>query len=636
MQPRTFCLHFNLCAGDLTVLSALVRDIKLAHPQHRVFVECKHAEIFHHNPHGKPASGVVQAYPGVEHIKVDYGAGIHGDGDKKGPPGQKYRPVHFQRWLYEDFARKSGLEVPITKAGGDFHFSDEEAAPALSGRYWVMMAGGKSDFPVKVWDPARFQEVADSLRAMGLGVVQLGNTGTYNNIKNTNPKLSGVVDLVGQTSLRDMIRIIRDAEGVVCGVTAAMHMAAALERPCVAIAGGREAWWWEAYARENHGLGGAESTIRVPHKYLHTIGLLDCVEHQGGCWKRYVDPRAAQGRCLKPAAGESGPLPECMRLITVGHVLEGIVEYYKDGTLPPISTAPQPLAGTMASVAQPEMDRMRLVFPEEPQVLSLAGRLGRVAPATVADADPFDDPIIGGRFTVFMLLYGDYPAMHREALGSLLATIPAGRAEVRVISNDLCTETDHFVHGLMGDGAVARHFVNPDNIGKYPAMRRAFHNADFPIATNYVVWLDDDTICNKAADWMTTLARTIVAEHPRGCRLFGPAYTRVLSPEQIAWVKAAPWYLGVPFCDQRGREVANGNKVRFATGSLWALATAVIQAQDIPDARLAHNGGDYMVGAAVAQGGWKLKEFSDRKSLVNWSAYDRRGRSEPHIDGAMS
>jgi hypothetical protein len=50
----------------------------------------------------------------------------------------------------------------------------------------------------------------------------------------------------------------------------------------------------------------------------------------------------------------------------------------------------------------------------------------------------------------------------------------------------------------------------------------------------------------------------------------------------------------------------------------------------VPDSRLSHNGGDYMIGAMVHQGGHGIVDFSGRKEHVCWSKYRRRGLSEPH------
>jgi hypothetical protein len=72
------------------------------------------------------------------------------------------------------------------------------------------------------------------------------------------------------------------AQGVLCGVTLPMHLAAAVEtrkgmpknRPCVVIAGGREPMQWEAYPH---------------HQFIHANGALRCCDI-GGCWKSRTVP----------------------------------------------------------------------------------------------------------------------------------------------------------------------------------------------------------------------------------------------------------------------------------------------------------------------------------------------------------
>ena len=96
------------------------------------------------------------------------------------------------------------------------------------------------------------------------------------------PPLRNVLDLRGQTDLRQLVRLVYHAQGVLCPVTLLMHLAAAVEtppgmpknRPCVVIAGGREPAQWEAYPH---------------HQYIHTNGALMCCDH-GGCWKSRVVP----------------------------------------------------------------------------------------------------------------------------------------------------------------------------------------------------------------------------------------------------------------------------------------------------------------------------------------------------------
>ena len=148
--------------------------------------------------------------------------------------------------------------------------------------FWIVVSGGKFDFTAKWWDPARLQKVVDHFAGRIL-FVQVGEKGHHH------PALPGVMDLRGKTDLRQLIRLMHHAQGVVCPVTFAMHLAAAVElrgpceayprgmprnRPCVVIAGGREPAQWEAYPH---------------HQYIHTNGALRCCDN-GGCWKSRTVP----------------------------------------------------------------------------------------------------------------------------------------------------------------------------------------------------------------------------------------------------------------------------------------------------------------------------------------------------------
>ena len=139
------------------------------------------------------------------------------------------------------------------------------------------------------------------------------------------PKLKNVIDLVGKTDLRQLVRLMWHADGVICPVTMLMHLAAAVEtkpgrpknRPCVVIAGGREPSHWEAYPH---------------HQYLHTNGALPCCDH-GGCWKSRVEPLGDDDEkddslCLHPIALPSGvKLPKCLDMITAMDVIRAVENY---------------------------------------------------------------------------------------------------------------------------------------------------------------------------------------------------------------------------------------------------------------------------------------------------------------------
>ena len=138
-----------------------------------------------------------------------------------------------------------------------------------------------------------------------------------------------MIDLVGQTNVRELIRLIWNADGVVCPVTGAMHIAAALplknEKPrgCVVIAGAREPAHWEQYAG---------------HQFLQTVGTLACCR-DGACWRSRCerigdgDEKDKQGMCLYPENVDGVQYPRCMTTIKPQDVIRGVERYYESGAL---------------------------------------------------------------------------------------------------------------------------------------------------------------------------------------------------------------------------------------------------------------------------------------------------------------
>ncbi len=135
-----------------------------------------------------------------------------------------------------------------------------------------------------------------------------------------------VINLVGKTDLRQLIRLIYNAFGVVTPVSVPMVMAYATpahprfkrrSRACVVLAGGREPNHWQQAPNQ---------------QFLHTCGMLDCCDH-GGCWKSRVVPLGdgdAKDRdlCFYPVTLKSGQsIARCMDMISVDEVCLAIRKY---------------------------------------------------------------------------------------------------------------------------------------------------------------------------------------------------------------------------------------------------------------------------------------------------------------------
>lgn len=299
-----------LSPGDVLMMTAAVRDLHRAHPgKYYTFVESSTPDLWEHNPYTGSGSSRPQ---GARIIEMQYPLIHHSN----------QRPSHFIQGYVEYLAAQLGVAIPITEFRGDVHLSDDEKGWTnqieeefgFRGPFWIVVAGGKHDFTAKWWAPECYQRVVDHFS----GRVQFVQCGQQNH---WHPALRGTFNLIGRTSTRQFVRLMYHASGVLCPVTFAMHLAAAVPtkqqrlRPCVVVAGGREPPHWEAYPG---------------HQYLHTVGALPCCA-TGGCWKSRCQPMGDGDRkdrenlCERPVQVDSSlRIPQCMMLIQPKDVIRAI------------------------------------------------------------------------------------------------------------------------------------------------------------------------------------------------------------------------------------------------------------------------------------------------------------------------
>ncbi|MEX0710897.1 MAG: glycosyltransferase family 9 protein, partial [Pirellulales bacterium] len=308
--------------GDVLLLTAAVRDLHLANPgRFETDVRTSAPAIWEHNPRLTPLG---EGESGVEVLEMHYPL-IH---------ESNQRPLHFIHGYPQYLEQVLAVKVPVTAFRGDIHLTADEMQelPRLNGErfspvgpFWIIVAGGKYDFTAKWWNPDSFQQVVDHF-AGRIQFVQCGEQGHWH------PRLNRVIDLVGKTTLREFIRLVYHAEGVLCPVTLAMHLAAAVptrpggppRRACVVVAGGREPAHWEAYPN---------------HQFISTTGALSCCA-SGGCWKSRCqlvgdgDQKDRTDVCERPVQLTAElRIPSCMQMISAADVIRRIEMYYEGGAL---------------------------------------------------------------------------------------------------------------------------------------------------------------------------------------------------------------------------------------------------------------------------------------------------------------
>lgn len=328
MTKTRLVLDHRFALGDTIVFTALPRDIHRAFPgQYEIMVQSNWTPVWTNNPH---VTTFDAKSPKALRLEIRYRDGISEAG--------KGRWIHMLAWYHEHFRRLTGLTVPVTYPGGDIHLTEAEKVPFVRGRYWVILSGGKRDITAKVWGHHNYQKVVDSLVGFGLRFVQVGAT----HHDHTHPPLRGALNMIGHTEqCRDLFNLILHADGVICGVTGCMHIAAALGKPCVVVAGGREEPWWEAYTGAYKAFGASCPDPNPPHRYLHTISLIHCCQSRG-CWRKRTIPLEPRDHtngmsylCKEPVRRSGEPaVPLCLDMIKPDHVIEAVLSYYADGTIP--------------------------------------------------------------------------------------------------------------------------------------------------------------------------------------------------------------------------------------------------------------------------------------------------------------
>jgi len=197
--------------------------------------------------------------------------------------------------------------------------------------------------------------------------------------------------------------------------------------------------------------------------------------------------------------------------------------------------------------------------------------------------------------TICLLMYGDYPDLHRAIIGGLMRS-DLRYAQVRIWCNIICEQT--FNRLLRAHPAGWQLYVNSENRPKYKLMRDIFHDSRYPITTPWVTWLDDDTLLQKP-DWAVHTQEHL--ENEPSIDFCGLETGSRYYPGAHNVVKAAEWYTGRKF----GKKVS-----RHVYGAYWWLRTGIVRALDWPDKRLSHNGGDWLLSEALRQQQYKQVSFS--------------------------
>jgi ADP-heptose:LPS heptosyltransferase len=325
-------LRNHLSAGDVLVMTAAVESLHQARPdRYQIAVDVSTPALYEHNPlvwrpEGEDARRIRVA---GEELSRKHDADKEAEVQVELTDGRKarylqmhyplinecnQRAVHMMQGYCDYLASRLGHPVPLLVNRPIVHVTEEEKGwlpqvQEVTGKprkYWVVNAGVKSDYTAKQWP--WYQRVVDLLQGEVL-FVQIGRK------EHLHRPLEGVLDLLDKTDDRQLIRLIWHSQGVLCGVTYLMHLAAALSKPAVVLAGGREPRSWNTYPLQS---------------LFSVVGQMPCCQ-QASCWKSRTVPLhdgKDDSLCETPAMTEP-PAPACMAVISPEEVVREIRRFEK-------------------------------------------------------------------------------------------------------------------------------------------------------------------------------------------------------------------------------------------------------------------------------------------------------------------
>jgi ADP-heptose:LPS heptosyltransferase len=280
--------------GDLLMLTCAIRDLHKMYPgKMKTDVLCCYPEVFFNNPYITyfPKDGSVP----IVDLKYDKAR------DKLAPLG-----YHFSSVFIYILNEMYDLKLMKTSMRPDIYLTEDEKLDRILEKleiekpYWLINTGVKQDIPVKGYPPCGWQKIIDALVDKGIKLYQVGSR------DDIHPTHSRIKSLVGKTeNLRDYFSLVYHSHGCIGHVSMQMHLAAAFGKPCVVVAGGREDSRWEHYPG---------------HRFLHTVGLLDCCK-ETGCWISKIED------CKYP--WKDTPYPLCLAMIKPELIIDEVLNYNK-------------------------------------------------------------------------------------------------------------------------------------------------------------------------------------------------------------------------------------------------------------------------------------------------------------------
>jgi len=285
--------------GDAIMMTALLRDIHKTYPgKYLICADFRgYMGVVQNNPYHTRIS------PTASDVIVEVGCSTNFLKQRA------YLGLHWIELATKQFNIKTELNVKTTECRGEIYLSKNEDRPIINPPYWLIFAGGKYDQNTKWWPTQNYQTVVNKIPQIKW--IQCGREDHWH------IPLDNVINMIGKTKMRELFRLIKFADGIVCPISMPIHISGALPkkgkpRSVVVIGGGKEAPHIVHYPGNN---------------FLSTIGEMDCAG-DFGCWSQdvmHTPEFPIHLACKNPLNNFAA----CMQKITPERVIEAVLTSQK-------------------------------------------------------------------------------------------------------------------------------------------------------------------------------------------------------------------------------------------------------------------------------------------------------------------
>ena len=335
-----FVLRVEGSPGDVLAATVVPREIHRHFPfQHNVYIQSDYPDVWVSNPyvtsHFDEFKSADRTGMKIFDIKAD-----------ESRFGHLTRMHAYVECANEELKGIGISDMELTELRPCLFFSprETESRLATSGRargmpYWCFHAGYSKGNTAARWDVAFWKRAiykVASTPGFAPILAQIGRASRR--YRHHSFDVNNTIRILNRTTVRQMIHLIRGSEGVITNPSLPMHIAAALGKPCVVVAGGTSNWWWDSYDLRmlEKFAPGIPDRYQVllplvwPHRYIDSIGTLMCCR-TAKCGKTGIGDRPAPYNCIDIVQPTVAGLQEesqgrCMNHLHPDHVVQAVLE----------------------------------------------------------------------------------------------------------------------------------------------------------------------------------------------------------------------------------------------------------------------------------------------------------------------